>query len=209
MAQLLRSPPSVAQLVQLGPEVHVLPRGALLWRVYFRGGAHPTTWSAFRRFGPTGARFDHQDPPRHLDPTKGIFYGADCGPTCIAEVFQDPPVIDRQHRQPALAAFYLAQDLELLDVTGAWSTRARASMAISSGSRKRAREWSRAIYQAYPHLSGIRYASSMNANLPAFALYERAAPAIPPSPAIDLPLSHVGLAGMLARAAADFGYRLA
>ena len=60
MAESLPPPPSVADLHKIGPEVHVLPRGAVVWRVYFRGGPHPTTWDGFRSYGPTGSRFDGQ-----------------------------------------------------------------------------------------------------------------------------------------------------
>lgn len=208
MAESLPSPPSVAALQELGAEVHVLPRGATVWRVYFRGGPHPTSWNTFRQYGPTGARFDHHDPPPAMHPTKSILYGADLGPTCLAEVFQETRVIDRNRHEPALAAFDLVQELRLLDVTGAWPVRAHASMAIGSGNRKRAREWSRAIYDAFPDLQGIRYASSMDANRPAFAFYERARGAIPAQPHRDVPLSAPGLAIFLARAAARFDYRL-
>ena len=120
MAESLPPPPSVADLQRIGPEVHVLPRGAVVWRVYFRGGPHPNSWDGFRSYGPTGSRFDHHDPPAAAHPVKAILYGADLGTTCLAEVFQDPRVIDRRRHQPALAAFRLAQDLPLLDVTGAW-----------------------------------------------------------------------------------------
>lgn len=208
MAESLPPPPSVAALQKIGPEVHVLPRGAVVWRVYFRGGPHPTTWDAFRSYGPTAARFDHHDPPPAVHAVRAILYGADLGPTCLAEVFQDTRVIDRRRHQPALAAFELGRDLALLDVTGAWPTRAGASMAISTGKRRRAREWSRAIYDAFPQLEGIRYGSSMDANRPAFALYERAAGALPARPLMDDPLSAPGLAVLLARAAVRFRYRV-
>lgn len=66
----------------------------------------------------------------------------------------------------------------------------------------------RAIYDAYPQLAGIRYGSSMNANRPSLALYERASAALPGAPLLDLPLSHPGLAVLLARAARRFGYRV-
>lgn len=208
MAQSLPPPPPVVRLRQIGPEVHVLPAGADVWRVYFRGGRHPAAWSAFRRYGPSGARFDHQDPPPAVHPVKAIQYGADQGPTCLAEVFQDTRVIDRRRDDPFLAAYQLTQDVPLLDVTGAWPTRAGASMAIATGNRTRAREWSRAIYDAYPQLAGIRYGSSMNGNRPAFAFYERAQAALPQAPLLNLPLSDPGLAALLSRAAARFGYRL-
>jgi hypothetical protein len=81
-------------------------------------------------------------------------------------------------------------------------------MAIGTGKRKRTREWARAIYDAFPQLAGIRYGSSMDANRPAFALYERAKAAIPAQPLLNEPLSASGLAVLLARAAARFDYRV-
>jgi hypothetical protein len=117
-------------------------------------------------------------------------------------------VIDRSTDSPALAAFELTRDLSVLDLTGAWPTRAGASMAIHSGSRAKARAWSRAIYSAYPDLDGLRYASSMNANQPAFALYERARSALPPAAALDLPLTTPALMAPLAAAAIRLGYAL-
>ena len=81
-------------------------------------------------------------------------------------------------------------------------------MAINSGSRSTARTWSRAIYAAYPHLEGLCYASSMNANQPAFALYERARSSLPTAAALDLPLTTAALAAPLAAAAIRFGYAL-
>ena len=117
-------------------------------------------------------------------------------------------MIDRFADTPALVAFRITRDLQLLDLTGAWPTRAGASMAINSGSRALARHWSRAIYSAYTQIEGLRYASSMNANQPAFALYERTRSSLPAVAAIDLPLTTPGLAAMLAAAAIRFSYAL-
>jgi len=208
VADRLAAPPSVAELGAIAPEIHLLPAGAVLWRVCFRAGAHPGRWSAFRSFGPTGARFDHHPRPRRTHRTRAILYASDSGPTCLAEVFQGTRVIDRLADTPFLVAFQIVRDLQLLDLTGAWPTRARGSMAIHSGSRAMARSWSRAIYAAYPKVEGLRYASSMNANQPAFALYERARSSLPAAPAIDLLLSTPGLAAPLAAAAIRFGYAL-
>ena len=38
-----------------GAEEIVLPVGALLFRLYFRGGDHPGSWDSFRGFGPLRA----------------------------------------------------------------------------------------------------------------------------------------------------------
>lgn len=208
MADRLTQPPPVATLRAIAPEIHVLPAGAVLWRIYFRAGAHPSRWDGFRAFGPTNARFDHHPSPARRHRTRAISYASDSGPTSVAEVFQQTRVIDRFVDSPALSAFQLAKDVRLLDLTGAWPTRAGASMAIHSGSRAKARAWSRAIYAAYPNVEGLRYASSMNANQPAFAFYERARAALPTAAAMDLPLSTPGLMAPLAAAAVRFGYAL-
>jgi len=208
VADRLTPPPPIATLRAIAPEIHVLPAGAVLWRIYLRAGAHPSQWNGFRTFGPTNARFDHHPPPAKLHRTRAILYAADSGPTSVAEVFQQTRVIDRFADSPALAAFTLSRDLRLLDLTGAWPTRAGASMAINSGSRAKARAWSCAIYAAYPNVEGLRYASSMNANQPAFALYERARSALPTTAALDLPLATPALAAPLAAEAIRFGYAL-
>ncbi len=208
MADRLTQPPPVATLGAIAPEIHVLPTGAVLWRIYFRAGVHPSQLDQFRAFGPTTARFDHHPSPTRRHRGRAILYASDSGPTSVAEVFQQTRVIDRFADSPALAAFQLTRDLHLLDLTGAWPTRAGASMAIHSGSRAKSRAWSRAIYVAYPNVEGLRYASSMNANQPAFAFYERARAALPTAAAMDLPLSAPGLMAPLAAAAVRFGYAL-
>ncbi len=209
MADRLPPPPPVATLRGVAPEIHVLPAGAVLWRIHFRAGAHPSRWDGFRSFGPTNARFAHHPSPARRHRTRAILDASDSGPTSVAEVFQQTRVIDRFADSPALAAFQLMRDLQLLDLTGAWPTRAGASMAITSGSRAKARAWSRAIHAAYPNVEGLLYASSMNANQPAFALYERAKSAVPASALLEFPLGTPALAAPLAAAAVRFGYALA
>jgi RES domain len=208
VADRLTSPPPIARLRAIAPEIHLLPAGAVLWRITFRAGAHPSPWNGFRTFGPTNARFDHHPAPARRHRKRAILYASDSGPTSIAEVFQQTRVVDRFADTPALAAFQLIRDLQLLDLTGAWPTRAGASMAIHSGSRGKARAWSRAIYAAYPDVEGLRYASSMNANQPAFALYERARSSLPPAAALDVLLATPALAAPLAAAAIQLGYAL-
>ena len=201
-------PPPVTTLAGIPARILVLHAGSELWRVYFRGGRHPVTWDTFRAYGPVAtARFDHHDPPPHVQ-DRAILYTAAHGPTCVAEVFQDTRVIDRTRRDPWLAAFALAEDVTLLDLTGTWPTMTGASMAISSGPRPRARRWSRAIYDAYPHVQGLWYPSSMYANRPAVALYERAQRALPRVPAFHAPLTHPGLLMPLRHIALTVGYGL-
>lgn len=203
----LPEPPGAEALRRIGPEIKALPAGTELWRVYFREGRHPGTWNGFRSFGPVrNARFDHHEEPPGV---RKILYAA-TGPlaitTCLAEVFQDTRIIDPARGGPWLVGFPLAQDVSLLDLTGAWPTRAGASMQINSGPRPRARRWSRMIYAAYPEVTGLYYASSMHANEPVVALYERVEPALPPSPVFHAPLAHPALLEVLRNAAADLGY---
>ncbi len=201
-------PPSVEDLSAIAPETHVLRAGTELWRVYFRSGAHPTLWGQLRSFGPTRARFDHHPAPPRVHADCAITYAAKVVPTALAEAFQDSRLIDRQRGSPWLAGFRLARDVVLLDLTQAWPTRAGASMNINSGPRPRAQRWSRRIHAAYPSVEGLCYSSSMNANAPIVALYERAASAIPPAPSFNRPLSDPALLAALRNAAIRVGYRL-
>jgi hypothetical protein len=98
--------------------------------------------------------------------------------------------------------------LPLLDLTRLWPTRAGASQAIATGRRPTAQAWSRAIHRSYPSVAGVLYRSSMAGGSLNLALYERALPFMPPTPAIHLPLSHPGLALPLARVASKLGYLL-
>jgi len=126
-------PPPAAELARVPPARKRLPAGTWAWRVYRRGGRHPTLWDRLRDFGPTAARFDHHLPPPRVQ-ERAILYAAGHGPTALAEAFQDTRLIDRAARDPWLAGFRLARPVTLLDLTGAWPTRAGASMALAAGS---------------------------------------------------------------------------
>jgi hypothetical protein len=188
-------------------ETTTLGTGTPLCRIYFRGGSHSGSWGQFRFFGPTQARFDHHDPPPRVQ-AKGILYAANCPVTCLAEVFQATRVVERIARDPWLVVFHLTRALVLLDLTGTWPTAAGASMAIGSGPRPRARRWSQSIYAAYPAVEGLLYCSSMHANQPAVALFERAQNALPSAPAFHRALADPGLLLRLNAAATLLGYQL-
>jgi len=200
-------PPAPGALAAIGPAWHELATGAELWRVYFRGGAHPTAWSAFRAFGPVDARFDHRVPPARTQ-ARRILYAAASPLTCLAEVFQATRRVHARLGEPWLVGFATARSLRLLDLAGSWPTRAGASMAIGSGPRARARRWSRARYDAFPDADGLWYASSMHANTPALALYERAEDALSPTPFFHRALGDPLLRVVLENAAAELGYDL-
>ena len=206
----LPNPPGPEDLGSISAEIVVLAAGTLLFRIYFRGGEHPRGWDEFRSFGPlASARFDHHPgEERRFHEGHGILYAASQIKSCVAEVFQEKRNIDTRAREPWLAGFSLSDELTLLDLTGDWPTRAGASMNINSGPRPRSRRWSRAIHAAYPEIMGLLYASSMHANQPAAALYERATKAMPTNPDLHAPLSHPGLTGGLERMAEELGYDL-
>jgi hypothetical protein len=126
----------------------------------------------------------------------------------LAEVFQAKRRIDVRAAHPMLATFEIAREVPLLDLTGLWPTRAGASTAIHSGPRPRAQAWARALYDAFPRTDGVLYCSSMNANQPCIALFERAAAALPPLPTSNDALSNPLLRALLLRFATRLGYRL-
>ena len=192
-----------------GDEILTVAEGTLIWRLYRAAGGHPATWSTFRRYGPVAnGRFDHQEPPPHDDPNRGILYGSLDASAAIAEAFQDTRLIDRIRDVPWLVGFALELDTTLLDLRGAWPTRAGASQAIASGRRNVAQAWSREIYAAYPSVHGLAYRSAMAGASTNIALYERAVNSLPSHPELHVPLGHPGLERALNRIADRFGYDL-
>jgi RES domain len=200
-------PPPRRQLAaRLPPELKRLRRGTLLWRLYNRGGPHPVAGNGWRHWGPAeNARFDHHTEPARPQ-ARGILYAGLRVYTCVAELFQDTRTIERSRHQPWLVGFALAREVSLLDLTGPWPTRAGASMALSTGRRDRSRAWSRRIYEDYPAVEGLHYPSSMDANQPAVALYERAQDALGARPVFHRALADAALNAALAKAAALFAY---
>jgi hypothetical protein len=176
--------------------------GTRLARVYYADARYPTAWNAFRYFGALNARWDH-----HLstvagaavEQSRGIYYAATDAKTCLAEVFQMNRRIDRAFQSPWLSVFESAQPLRVLDLAGDFVTRMGAS-----------RSWARDLYEAFPHIQGIRYASSMNGGAPAFALNERAlrTPMFPEHPIFHRALADDLMFGPLMLAARALGYRL-
>ena len=203
----LPDPPAKKVLQSIKALLHVFAAGTKMWRVYFRAGPHPTTWDQFRQFGPIGARFDHHTPPRRMQ-KRAIIYLASHPITCLAEVFQQTRLIDRRRHEPWLVGFALIRDVVLLDLAGLWQTQAGASMAINTGSRAKARNWSRAIHAAYPNVEGLYYSSSMYANEPAAALYERTKDAFPSTPLFNRGIGDPVLDIPLRNAAFSLSYGL-
>lgn len=205
-------PPPASELQAIAAVEKTMAAGTVLWRIYSRGGRHPTLWSTFRYFGPLNGRFDHHLPDADGSPhiqDRGIYYATEDLVTSLAEVFQETRTIHRNATtQPWIVAFELAAPVRLLDLTTTWPTRAGASMALNSGPRPRSRRWSRAIYQAYSDLHGLYSASSMHANRPMVTLYERARRAFPEHPLVHRPLNDPAMLVGLDRAAFTIGYDL-
>ena len=211
MAKLPRQP-DLTYLRTLAPPTETLPAGTRLWRVYFRGGRHPTDWYALRYVGPTkGARFDHHPPHEDGQPseqTVGVMYAALDAITCFAEVYQRRRIIYRHRADPWLVAFDLERPLTLLDLTTHFPTQAGASMALMSGPCSVARTWARGFYSSYPDAQGLYYPSSMHANEPAVAINERADRIgfLPVNPRFHRSLSDPAMMSLLRNAARSLGY---
>jgi hypothetical protein len=223
--ETLPEPPPPAGLPELRTgDVRTIRGGTLIWRIYDRGGVHPSRWDQFRSWGPHSAgRFDHHPPPPRDHPDRSIQYatsratprhrGADPDDgapdlTCIAERFQETRVIDSQAGQPWLAAFRAARDVRLLNPSSPWASRAGCGALLAAGPRRTARAWSRSIHQRYRDVDGLIWPSSVWPSGDAIALYERAQDACPPHPALHIPLSDPDYRQRLETVANRLGYHL-
>lgn len=209
MAKVPRNP-SLEHLKTLDPEIKIVQAASLVWRIYFRGGHHPTTWGDFRYVGPTDARFDHHLGEEPIQQDRAILYAADDPVTCFAEVFQKARVINRWHKEPWLVGFEVSGPIQLLDLTGPFPTRAGASMGLMTGPRSVSRNWSQAFYETYREIGGLYYSSSMHANRPAMVLTDRAkvTGVIPEQPSFHRSLGDPAVLSFLKNAAHTLGYAL-
>lgn len=201
--------PDRDRLDSTAPVWYPVAPGDELWRVYFRGGEHPSRWNQFRTFGPTDARFDHQFEARP-NIGRAVMYLALNPITCLAEAFQKTRTIHRAYRKPVLVGFAIRSSLKLLDLTGTFPIRIGASMGLMTGARSVGRNWARALYAAYPEAQGLAYPSSMHANAVAIVLNDRTEPAgaLPRSPGFHKALDDVGMITLLKNAAHEIGYAI-
>ena len=185
--------PDVDTLRSVEPDIATVPAGTKLYRIYHRGGEHPTRWNALRYFGPTGARFDHHLRDTDGEPQvadRGISYFSSNIPTTIAEVFQVDRTVDTELAEPWLVGFQLSRDVSCLDLSGEFALRAGASMKLISGHRSHSQNWSRGFYDAYSNIEGVLYPSSLT-NQTVYAFYERVLDVASPFP--RLPIVHRAL----------------
>ena len=143
------------------------------------------------------------------DRGRAVLYSAAEPATCFAEVFQRTRLV-RRTDEPWLVGFETAVPAPLLDLTGAFATRAGASMALMTAARSVSRNWARAFYQAYPATVGLCYPSSMHANRPAMVLTDRAEAAgvMPARPRFHRALGDPALLSVLKNIARGIGYAL-
>jgi hypothetical protein len=207
------NPPGADALARLAPAIRTVLAGSRVARIYYTRSRHSLRWDEFRHFGPLNSRWDHQLPDGTGAPVRqerSIYYAGTDAKTCLAEFFQHTRRIDRAAQSPWLVVFELARPLELLDLTGDFATRMGASMEIHSGPRARARRWACDLYEAFPDLDGILYASSMNGGEPALALTDRAEKrtVLPQHPLLHRSLADDVLLDSLKDAADRLGYGL-
>jgi len=206
----LPNAPDPEHLRSLAPSLISIATGTPVHRIYRRGGERSTLWNAFRYFGPTGARFDHQERDvrgRACEQERGILYLASDIPTALAEVFQEKRVVNRKADRPWLVSIRLACDLTLLNLTDTFCLQAGGSMKLVSGPTVYAQNWSRAFYECYEEIHGLYYPSSLS-NRPVMALYERALTLepFPPAPRFHRALSDALLIEPLRNACKEIGY---
>ncbi|MDW5592866.1 RES family NAD+ phosphorylase [Conexibacter stalactiti] len=183
------------------PRIVVLGPGDPLLRID-APAAHDAPAAGFRRYGPL-LRFDHHRAaaaaPEH-DDERGVLYCARTLVCCVAEVFGDRGVVQRDgHRFARLAP---TRELRLLDLRETAATAAGTIPAIGSvGERELTQAWARWWYEQpeLGRLDGVIY-SSAQCGHDAVALWERADGAV--SAVVQLPLDAAELADELVVAAA-------
>lgn len=160
------------------PQIAVLEPADTLLRIHSGGDAVAAV--SFRRFGPL-LRFDHHraspsDPQD--DAQRGALYCARTLVCCVAEVFGDRGVVQRDgHRFARLAPM---RELRLLDLRDAAATAAGTIPAIGSvGERELTQAWARWWYahDDLRDLDGLVYTSAQCGH-DAIALWERAETAL-------------------------------
>jgi hypothetical protein len=197
--------------------IRVLPQRIRLGRIYFAGGAYPSSWNAMRRYGPTTSRFDQQpeQPAPMVHPGMGIMYVAPSAPVvqdpllvALLECFRDTGTINTRTGDPHFAIFSPTRDLRLLDLADSdWIARAGGTAALVSGPRAPARAWARAINDEYGEsIDGLLYPSSNDPSRRSAAIWERTLPILPAHPRLNLPLRHPALADVIDRYARDYGF---
>ncbi len=181
-----------------------------LWRVFPTTSTHATAWNTLRGWGPVAARFDPHPPPPALHTDHGVLYAGSDAVTALAEAFGTNRTVDVKTGDPWLVKFTLdVGQVQLLDLTGSWPTRAGASQEIwTSPDRQRTQRWARAIATRFDTLDGLLYGSSMRgAGFHNIALWAPAAAVIAAATVhFAEPLAHPAMAAMIQDTCIRLGY---
>lgn len=213
----LPMPPAPARLkaiLRSDVDVVAVHSATRLVRVFTASGIYPGRWNEFSYTGPLPHRRFDPHPPAPgggvaTSPEHGVMYVQLSVRSAVAEEFQAHSIVNRTMWNPHLAVFQPKRTLRLLDLAGLWPTRAGASQEISSGPKAVTQAWARSIRAAHPELDGVWYRSSMDAGDPAICLWDPpAAPVLPDTPQVLLPLDHPGLDLPLARICEELNYTL-
>lgn len=193
-------------------ETFVLDPAEQVVRVHRLAGAFPMAWSDLRSWGPTPhGRFDHQPEPPRRHPTRSVAYGTigeRAVVTALAETFAGNThirPIDRHTDARHISVFALTREVTLLDLESAWLARAGGNRAVTSGPRRTARAWARAVYRHHPAIEGLVWRSSVYPPGRCVVLWDRAADAWPSRPLASRALSDPSLMGVIADAAVELG----
>lgn len=211
MPKLPRTP-DVDRLRATPPSVITVGPDRLLFRIYKRGGDHPTLWNQFRHYGPL-SRFDHHQFNADGEPdfqARGVLYAAADLATAVAECFQHRRRrIDRSDQNPWLAAFRLPGEVRLLNLTDTFCVRVGASMKLITGPFSHTQPWSQGFYDTYTDIQGLYYPSSLT-NRPAIMFYERVNKhdLFPPTTQLHRPLDSPLMLKPLTITAKEIGYRI-
>jgi RES domain len=199
-----RTPPE--QLVK-GPHDIADYTGAL-WRVHRTEGQYVVAWNKLRTYGPLPSmRWDPHPGTQPISGSEGVLYAAADVATSLAEVYQITRVIDTRAGAPTLTAWQPKRRLQLLDLSGTWLLRNKASAALLAAPRSACRRWARAIHTTWPELDGL-YVPSTLTGRPNIVLWNAAADSIPAMPSFSRPLTHPLMWSITQAAAAEIGYRI-
>lgn len=162
-----------------------------LWRIHKTDGAHPAEWNQFRTYGPlVTARWDPHPTPLDDHKPTGVIYAAKDLRTAVAEVFQDFRRVDPERNRPVASLWTPVRPLTLLDLTGNWPIKMKASAALAFASDKAvSQNWARQIYQnSNGKIDGLWTNSTMTSG-GMVTLFDNSSNSLPKYPQFSSPLN--------------------
>lgn len=115
-------------------------------------------WKAQRFYGPlSSARFDHHPPPPGEHPTRSVWYASRSLRGAVAEAFGKLGFVDRDGSRSVVVA-RVVRPIRLLDLVGVAVRKLGLTQEIASTTEYLlCQAWSRAVYDRYPIVQGIRW----------------------------------------------------